>query len=78
MTGGVLSKLPGLMPVEISEEIGGAASSSLPAKKEVVLAVVRAGTVGLITFYLVRWALRYADPTYQQKQKAQTKVGVDH
>jgi len=27
-----------------------------------------------MTFYIVRWTLRYADTTYQQKQKAKTKA----
>lgn len=60
---GVLSKLP-----------LGEASEEMPAKKEIVLAMIRAGAIGILTFYLVRWALHYADPTYQQKQKAKTKA----
>jgi len=50
------------------------ASEEMPAKKEIVLAMIRAGAIGILTFYLVRWALRYADPTYQQKQKAKVKA----
>lgn len=43
-------------------------------RKELVLAVFRAGAIGFITFYIVRWILRFADPTYQQKQKAKIKA----
>lgn len=50
------------------------AQNDLPAKREIVFALIRAGAIGFLTFYLVRWALRHADPTYQQKQKAQTKA----
>lgn len=46
----------------------------MPAKKEIIFNLIRAGAMGLLTFYLVRWALRHADPTYQQKQKAKTKA----
>jgi SpoVK/Ycf46/Vps4 family AAA+-type ATPase len=55
----------------------GPAGQDLPAKKEmreVVFHLIRAGAMGLLTFYLVRWALRHADPTYQQKQKAKIKA----
>jgi len=61
MTGGVLSKLE-------------VATDEMPAKKEIAIALIRAGAIGFLTFYLVRWALRHADPTYQQKQKAKTKA----
>ena len=43
MTGGVLSKIE---PEEV------------PVKKEIVIALIRAGAIGILTFYLVRWALR--------------------
>jgi hypothetical protein len=62
MTGGVLSKIEVRAPDEI------------PSKREILIVLIRAGAIGFLTFYLVRWALRHADPTYQQKQKAQTKA----
>ncbi|CAL8113774.1 unnamed protein product [Orchesella dallaii] len=43
-------------------------------KREIVMALFRAGAIGFMTFYIVRWILRFADPTYQQKQKAKTKA----
>lgn len=70
MAGSVLSKIEMPRVVQSSEDV------PMPARKEIVLAVIRAGTIGLITFYIMRWALRYADPTYQQKQKAKDKVDL--
>jgi len=45
-----------------------------PGRRELLIAIVRTSAVGILTFYLVRWALRHADPTYQQKQKAKEKA----
>jgi len=65
MTGAVLSKIP---LVEQTEDI------PMPAKKELILAAFRIGAVAAISFWFLKWIVKYADPTYQQKQKAKTKA----
>jgi len=59
---GVLSKIEAPIPNDI------------PSKREVLFVLIRAGAIGFLTFYLVRWALRNADPTHQQKQSAKAKA----